>query len=204
RETPGEVFDHLQFTVQDEADVQRVVLAWRAWATLDLTGREHAHTLLRQSVRYCLHDDGMLAPGHRSREIQTLLPRLLDQYRLLGRPPGQRTADDAWVERLSLTILKGTPEQGADAAAAALGEGFAPEAVGEAVSLAANELVLRQRGGRAHGDSVGVHASDSANAWRNIARVSNPRNAVASLIVGAYHTAGQLQWGDVPPYPLPK
>ena len=31
--------------------------------------------------------------------------------------------------------------------------------------------------GSVHGDSVGVHASDAANAWRNIARVSNPRNA---------------------------
>src|SRR5262249_39023129 len=37
-----------------------------------------------------------------------------------------------------------------------------------------------------HGDSAGVHASDAVNAWRNIARVSNPRNAVASLIVAAY------------------
>jgi hypothetical protein len=45
--------------------------------------------------------------------------------------------------------------------------------------------------GSVHGASVGVHASDSANAWRNIARVTNPRNRVASLIVGAYHTAGQ-------------
>jgi hypothetical protein len=38
---------------------------------------------------------------------------------------------------------------------------------------------------------VGVHASDAANAWRNIARVSDRRNTYASLIVGAYHTAGQ-------------
>ncbi|MBX9585080.1 MAG: hypothetical protein K2X87_32645, partial [Gemmataceae bacterium] len=45
--------------------------------------------------------------------------------------------------------------------------------------------------GSVHGDSVGLHASDAANAWRNIAAVSNPRNAVAGLIVGAYHTAGQ-------------
>ena len=38
---------------------------------------------------------------------------------------------------------------------------------------------------------MGVHASDSANAWRHIARVSNARNTFASLIAGAYHTAGQ-------------
>jgi len=47
--------------------------------------------------------------------------------------------------------------------------------------------------GSVHGDSVGVHASDAANAWRNIAKASNPRNVAASLIVGAFHTAGQSQ-----------
>jgi hypothetical protein len=77
------------------------------------------------------------------------------------------------------------------------------ESVGEALSLAANQLLLFDPGrtsgqaspdkpaGSVHGASVGVHACDSANAWRNIARVSNPRNQFASLIVGAYHTAGQ-------------
>src|SRR5207248_4949203 len=97
-----------------------------------------------------------------------------------------------------------------DAVAAALAEGFSPEAVGEAISLAANRLLLCDPGrgeadgpkykGSVHGDSVGVHASDAANAWRNIARVSNHRNAVASLIVGAYHTAGEYL-RDNDPYP---
>jgi hypothetical protein len=48
---------------------------------------------------------------------------------------------------------------------------------------------------------VGVHASDSANAWRNIARVSNTRNTFASLICGAYHTAGQNGGQLKEPYP---
>jgi hypothetical protein len=55
--------------------------------------------------------------------------------------------------------------------------------------------------GCVHGDSVGVHASDSANAWRNIARVGDQRNRVASLIVGAYHTAGQKGRVTDQPYP---
>src|SRR5439155_17382036 len=87
-------------------------------------------------------------------------------------------------------------------AAAARAEGFTSEAVGEAISLAANMLLLHDPGrqdytttekprGSVHGDSVGVHASDSANAWRNIARAGNARTAMASLIVGAFHTAGQ-------------
>jgi hypothetical protein len=89
----------------------------------------------------------------------------------------------------------------------------APEAVGEAISLAANQLVLHDPGrrkddspakprGSVHGASVGVHASDAANAWRSISRVSNSRNALASLVVGAYHTAGQSGGQNAQPYPL--
>src|SRR5438067_5281380 len=81
------------------------------------------------------------------------------------------------------------------------------------MSLAANQLTLHDPGrakdetpanpkGSVHGASVGVHASDAANAWRNISRVSNRRNAVASLIVGAYHTAGQSNGLNPKPYPL--
>ncbi len=95
----------------------------------------------------------------------------------------------------------------------ALAEGISPETIGEAISLAANQLVLHDPGrarttlrpsprGSVHGASVGVHASDSANAWRNIARVSNRRNTLASLIVGAYHTAGQSGGLNPSPYPF--
>jgi len=190
----GEAYNHLQYTVQDEVDVHRIVLAWRAWATLDVTGKEHAHTLLRQSVRYCMRND----PGRHS-PVRAILPKLLDQYHLLDKELGSRQPDDAWVERFAAAIRTSGSDRAAEAAAAALAEGIAPDAIGEAISLAANQLVLCDRGrteddgpklkGSVHGDSVGVHASDSANAWRNIARVSNHRNTVASLILGAYHTA---------------
>ena len=138
---------------------------------------------------------------------------MLDEYRLLSRPLGNRAADDTWVEELARTVFSGTREQAAGAAAAALAEGMDPEAVGEAISMAANLLVLHDPGrrekhsspqkppGGVHGDSVGVHASDSANAWRNISRVSNQRNRAASLIVGAFHTAGQK--GRVTDEPFP-
>jgi len=91
-------------------------------------------------------------------------------------------------------------------------EYHAPASIGEAISLAANQLLLHDRGrskadgakqvGSVHGDSVGLHASDAANAWRNIAAVSNPRNTAASIIVGAFHTAGQLHHQNKDPYPL--
>jgi hypothetical protein len=166
-----------------------------------MIGPEQAHTLLRQSVRYCVKSERDWRHTSQTDRPRVVLPRLLDEYKLLGRAPGTRSADDAWVDRLSRTIFEGTPEQAAEAAAAALAEGTAPEAVGEAVSLAANQLILRDSGrttrdaqpgkpiGSVHGDSIGVHACDSANAWRNMARASNPRNTVACLILGAYQVA---------------
>jgi hypothetical protein len=214
RQPAGEAFNHLQFAVQDEVDVHRVVLAWRSWALLDLTGKEQAQTLLRQSVRYAVRtEQSMIERKRPAPEIRALLPKLLDQYKLVGRQLGDRPADDAWVERLGMTIYGGSRAQATEAAAAALAEGMAPEAIAEGMALAANRLVLCDQGrpkewaqdgkpvGSCHGDSVGVHASDSANAWRNIAMVSNQRNTVASLIVGAYHTAGQLNRQNKDPFP---
>ena len=77
-----------------------------------------------------------------------------------------------------------------DAVAAALGEGITREAVAQAMSLATNQLVLTQgkrKDGspRCHGDSPGVHSSDSSNAWRNMARVTSHRNSVVGLMLGA-------------------
>ena len=83
--------------------------------------------------------------------------------------------------------------------------------------MAANLLVLHDPGRRkenstpqkppgcVHGDSVGVHASDAANAWRNIARVSDQRNKIASLIVGRLPHGGTKRpdrqgWVSVQPF----
>ncbi|MBS0207688.1 MAG: hypothetical protein JSS27_01920 [Planctomycetes bacterium] len=212
RKEPGEAFNHLQFAMQDEVDVHRVVLCWRAWSTLDLTGMEFAHTLLRQSLRYCLDvENRMYERKYKTSAIRDQLPKLFDQYQLASKPLGTRVPDDAWVESFSLAIFSNSPAQAADAAAAALADGIAPTAIAEALSLAANRLLLHDPGrkearpdkpvGSVHGDSYGVHASDSANAWRNIARVSSPRNTAASMIVGAYHTAGQSGPMNKEPYP---
>lgn len=195
-----EAFNHLLVSVQDNTEVHRVVLPYRAWDLVGLIGREQAHTLLRQSVRYCVKAESW-PRSVKNDEPRTLLPRLLDEHKLLGRSPGERQPDDNWVDQLSQTIFKSSPAQAAEAAAAALAEGMSSRAVGEALTLAANQLVLRDIGrtprdevpgkplGSVHGDSIGVHACDSANAWRNMARVSNARNCCASLILGAYQVA---------------
>jgi len=212
RQSDEKAYNQVLLAIQDDVDVHRTVLAWRSWATLELTGREQALTLLRQSVRFCI--DAEKSNIDRKRPvsgIRALLPKLLDQYRLVGKKPGSRKADDPWMEKLCQAIYAGSRDQAADAVAAALAEGMTTEDVGEAISLAANRLVLRDPGrdresagkpvGSVHGASVGVHASDAANAWRNIARVSTQRNSVASLIVAAYHTAGQA--GQASRSPLP-
>jgi len=198
---PIAAFDDLLPSVQDNTEVHRTVLPYRAWDLLGLIGPDHAHTLLRQSVRYCVKSE---RDWRHSREIdkpREILPRLMDRYRLPAASPGHREADDAWVEGMARTIFEATPEQAAEAAAAALAEGMAPAAIGEAISMAANQLILRDVGrtarevqpgkpaGSVHGDSIGVHACDSANAWRNMALASNARNAAACLILGAFQVA---------------
>ena len=198
---PEDAFNHLLLMVQDHADVHRVVLPYRAWDLLGIIGQEQAHTLLRQSVRYCVRAEKTWTHNAEWLEPRQVLPKMLDEYKLLGRAPGDRKAEDAWVDQLSQTIFQSTPAQAAAAVAAALAEGFAPADIGEAITLAANQLILRDQGrtpsdeitgkpvGSVHGDSIGVHACDSANAWRNMARVGNPRNCFASLILGAYQVA---------------
>ena len=211
----GEAFNHLQWEVQDEVDVHRVVLSWRAWDTLEIAGQEWAQCLLRQSIRYCANTECRMAERkYAPSAVRKVLPALLDQYKLVGATLGDKTGDDQWLSDLAKTIFGCDREQAADAVAQALRDGFSPEAIGEAISLAANRLVLHDPGrteqqsnadkpaGSCHGDSVGVHASDAANAWRNIVRVSNPRNVVASLIVGAFHTGGQSQRSNKEPYPF--
>jgi hypothetical protein len=212
--SPRDAFEELQAAIEDQVNVHRVVLAWRAWAMLELAGQEHAATLLRQSVHFCLDEEQQMHDrNHPEPAIRALLPRLLDEHHLLAKPLGDRPAEDGWLDGLAHTIFSSSPEQAAAAAAAALAEGMHPDAVGKAMALAANLLVLHDPGRRqenstpekpagcVHGDSVGVHASDAANAWRNIARVASPRSQAAALIVGAYHTAGQLAYVAKEPYP---
>lgn len=186
-------------TVHESLDVHRVVLAHRAWDMLTLAGVEHGHTLLRQSLHYCIKSESYAAPH--SVGIRALLPKLLEQHGLLGMQGGVKAVDDSWVDSMCETLLRATDEQAADAVAAALAEGIAPQAVGEAIALAANQLMLRDGGrtarqvqpgkplGSVHGDSIGIHASDSAHAWRHIAEVSDTHNRLASLILAGYQVA---------------
>ena len=180
----------------------------------DIVGTQHALTLLRQSVRYCVRAEPQQRPEITAHG--TMLVKLLDEFKLLGRTPGTKPAEDSFVERLSQTFSTAPPEDAGRAAASALAEGFEPAAIGEAISLAASLLVLRDGGrlpqwedrlkpaGTVHGDSMGVHASDAANAWRNLARVSSGRNVFACLIIGAWQVARDRNYpGHLLAEPLP-
>jgi hypothetical protein len=204
-------YEELQTVVRDDMNVHRVVLAWRAYDLLRLTGQDQALTMLRQSVHFCIDEDGQRArQGKGPNEIRALLPELMEQHGLNGRVPGKRVADEAWIGRLSETFFSADRATAAGAAAVALAEGFDPEDVGRALSLATARLLLNDPGstreapgrplGSVHGATVGVHASDAANAWRQIARVGGAQNAFASLIAGAYHTAGQAEQVGVLPH----
>jgi hypothetical protein len=200
KSSPADAFNAVLYEVQDNTEVHRTALPYRAWDLLDFVGKEHAHTMLRQSLRYCLKSESY-GRNEKWDRPRTLLPRMFDEHKLEGRPLGTRAVDDAGVEALAQTIFTSTAEQAAGAIAAALAEGIAPDVVGEAISLATNQLVLRDVGrtardespgkpiGSVHGDSIGVHACDSANAWRNLAKIGNARNTYACLILGAYQAA---------------
>jgi hypothetical protein len=197
--SPEEAYNSLLPSVEEAVEVHRTVLAYRAWDLLELVGREHAVTMLRQSLHYCV--DNCDRYGNRFDGLPVLLAKLLDQYRLLEKSPGSRVADDAWIESTSNSLFAATPDQAADLIAAALADGMSSDSVADAVALAANQLVLRDPGragrqvqpnkpaGSVHGDSIGVHASDSVNAWRSIARVSDRRNSVTSLILSGWQIA---------------
>src|SRR5207247_7899231 len=53
RGTPEQTYDDVQLLVQDDLNVHRVVLAWRAWEVLDFIGKDQARDMLRQTVRFC-------------------------------------------------------------------------------------------------------------------------------------------------------
>jgi hypothetical protein len=192
-------FNELLPTLHDGCEVHRVVLVSRAWEMVNFIGAEQANTLLRQSVHYCVQQEG--GTSGRFGSLRSLLPKLLEKHRLLEASKGTRQVDDAWVDRMCMNIFESSAEQAAGAVAEALAEGIEPDAVADAICLAANQLILRDSGrppnqtaenkpvGSVHGDSIGVHACDSANAWRNIARAANARNCFASLILAAYQVA---------------
>jgi hypothetical protein len=197
--TPEDALNAVLLGVEDTHDVHTAVMPWRAYAMLDIVGKEHAVTLLRQSVRQCAKQcDTMKGRTSELAANRAIVPGLLEKFRLPKEERGTRKLNDSEVEKLSATILASSQADAGAVVAGALADGVDPEHIGEAISMAANQLVLRQvevwdgrnqMGRRTHGDSPGVHASDATNAWRNMSRVSNPHNRAAGLMLAAMDVA---------------
>lgn len=201
---PLDAFNALQPAVQDDLNVHRFVFAHRTYELVGLLGNDYAYSLLRQCVRLCAdHERDRIEHQNPESPIRALMPKLLDQYKLAGKTLGTRDPGEAAVEQLAHSIYFGPRDQAAENVAAALAEGIDPEVVGEAISLASNQYVLRQGADkwRTHGDSAGVHSSDATNAWRNMARVAETQHAITGLIVAAYHAGVQSAPYQTPPYP---
>ena len=165
-----EAYNDLQYLVQDNVNVHRVVLAWRAWSLLDFTGKDYAHTLLRQSVRFCVQEEASIRKYGGAEELRSLLPRLLDRSGLLSRAQGTKQPDDREIDRLAMTIYGSKREQAAEAVATALAEGWSPEAIGEAISLAANRLVLCDPGARRRTLPRSRRGASTAPRWESTPR----------------------------------
>ncbi|MBM3979956.1 MAG: hypothetical protein FJ304_06670 [Planctomycetes bacterium] len=217
---PEDALNELLIEVDDATEVHRVVLVSRAWDLTRFVGTANAHTMLRQSVHYCVNVEKNANQGKYNAEVREVLPKLLDQYKLLATKPGTRSTDDAWVEKFANQVFTLNAAQTADAVAGALAEGFSADAIGDALSLAANQLLLRDEGrpkswvqankpeGSIHGDSIGVHCCDTIHAWRNLAAVGDRRTQVTSLILAGYQVArDRTQRAEFPkwePYPRPE
>ncbi len=197
--SPSEGWNDLLVTAEESTDVHRVVLVHRVWDMLDLVGEEHALTMLRQSLRYCVKNEEHAVKY--SAGVRAKLPAVIDQFKLQDRPWGTKMVDDQWVNAFADTLFNSSPDQAAEAAGAALAEGINPQRIFEAVSLTSNQLLLRDKGrtgnqiqaykpeGSVHGDSIGVHASDTAHAWRGIAQAGNTLHRNTAVVLAAYQVA---------------
>jgi len=198
-QSPAIGFNDLLPSVEDGVEVHRIVLAARAWDMISLVGEANAATMLRQSLRYCLKNEEHAA--ERFSGLRAMLPRLMEKHQLETRRWGTREVDDAWVIEMVQTLWTSSPDDAAEAVAQAIVDGICPPRIFEAISLRTNQLVLCDPGrkkewaapgkpeGSVHGDSVGVHASDAAHAWRTIALASDARQRNAALVLAAWHCA---------------
>ncbi len=201
---PDAAFDTLLYTIADEVDVHRFVLAYRGMGLIDIAGQNHSHTMLRQCVRHCVDfEQRRIAKGKKASPIRNHIPKLVDTYNLDALEIGTREPDDKWLLQFSETLYKSSKADASETVAQALAEGIAPKSICQAIAMTCNQLTLRQGGNpyRTHGATKGVHGSDAANAWRHMIGHANDWNKKVGLLVSAWHTGHYDAWrGEA--YPL--
>ncbi len=198
---PEAAFASLQPLIRDNIDVHQVVLAYRSWDMMRLTGEANGLILLRQVLRQCIdRDESRRRRGRSAPAIRRLLPELIDAHRL-DRTVEKTRLNNEQLEELIQLLFVSDRDAAATHVASQLAAGVSRSDIGEALSLTGVRLLLHDPGrsigsegkpkGSVHGASVGLHAADSANAWRGIAAATDAANANASLVTAAWHAAGQ-------------
>jgi hypothetical protein len=111
--SPLDAFNALQPAIQDDLNVHRFVFAHRTYGLVGLLGEEYSYSMLRQCVRLCAdHEREHVKGNHPASPIRTLVPRLLDQYKLDGKKIGKRDPGDKAVDDLCLAIFNGPRQSG--------------------------------------------------------------------------------------------
>ena len=142
KEPLGEAFQHLQYEIQGY-EVFSTSIAWSSRGGLADARPDRPHM---SHAAAAVGAVGCMTVKYDGQAMRKLWPKLFDQYKLLSKPLGSRDAEDAWIDQFSRTIFAASREAAADAVAAALAEGISPDSIGEAISLAANHLVLHDPG----------------------------------------------------------
>jgi hypothetical protein len=199
---PEAAFAAMQPLVRDNIDVHQVVLAYRSFDMMQLTGPDNGQVLLRQVLRQCIdRDESRRRQGRAAPAIRELLPALMDAHGLNGDIDQSKRLAPAEYEELAQFIFSAGRDEAAKRMATHLASGVSRDDLGEVLSLASVRLLLHDPGsseasqgkpkGSVHGASVGLHAADTANAWRGIAAATAGPNANASLVTAAWHAAGR-------------
>ena len=148
------------------------------------------------SASFCA--DGRLEAEHKRHKqtdipIRTVMPKLLDQYKLVGKTPGKRDPGDAAVDELASTIYNGPPASSADAAAAALADGISHEVGRRSHFAGVQHARAPARTGGNHGGPTAIRPAFTrptpptpSATWPAI---TDAKHGVCGLIVAAYHSA---------------
>ena len=128
QDSPDEAYNDLQYTVQDDTNVHRVVAAPGGPGTCS-TSRQGARPHAAAAVGPLLRQGGGSATAGNASRPRTLLPKLLDQYKLLEQGAGQASRRTTPGSRsMASTIFAASRRaRPPTLAAAALAEGIAPE-----------------------------------------------------------------------------
>ena len=200
---PDDALNALLVEVDDATEVHRVVLVSRAWDLINFVGAERAHTMLRQSVHYCVKIE---QNANQAKYNQPMRETAAEAAR-----PAQACRHEArHASRPTTRGSRSSANRVFAATADARRRGSSPRRwpKGSARKRSARRSrwprtnsssairVGRSSGPRRTSRSAAFTATRSAStardtihAWRNLARAGDRRTQVTSLILAGYQVA---------------